>query len=90
MAAEIATFMKMFPETWPIYWETPKKQSPHTNQLKQIARVRARSRGVRNRAMNEARSSVLLLTSTTIFWVNDARPSVDRPFLKGRKLILIY
>lgn len=86
MAADIATLVKMFPETCPMYWETPKKHSPHTNQLKQMARVRARRRGVRKRAMNEERSSVFLFTSTAIFWVNDARPSVGRPFLKRRKL----
>lgn len=82
MAADIATLENMFPDTCPMYCETPKKHRPQTNQLKQIARVRARSRGVRNRAKNDTCSSCLPLTSTTIFCVDDAMFSVGRPFLK--------
>lgn len=65
-----------------MYCETPKKQRPQTNQLKQIAMVLALSRGVLNNAKKDALSSCLLLTSTTIFCVEDAIPSVGRPFLK--------
>lgn len=66
-----------------MYCETPKKQSPQTNQLKQMAIVRALSRGVRNRAKNDARSSGLLFISTDIFCMDDAMSSVGRPFLKS-------
>lgn len=80
MAAEIATLKNILPDTCPMYCDTPKKQNPQTNQLKQIAIVRARRRGVRKRARNEARSWVEL-ASTTIFCMETSILSVGRPFL---------
>lgn len=77
----MATLVKMSPDTCPMYCETPKKHSPHTNQLKQMARVRARRRGVRNRAKNDARSTRRPLISSAILWAVEEMPSIGRLFL---------
>lgn len=65
-ADDTMTFLKMSPSLSPMYWATPKKHMPQTNQLKHMQIVFDRKFGVRNKSRKLPRAASLVFVFVLI------------------------